>query len=518
MNFQAEILKEMLSSFFRPAPRPTRAALKPEAIKRWQDNIFTHHAYSQLIGDYLSGRDWQRLFLQTSKILRNSSQTKKYLEWFKARLIWGPSSLYLQSPGCVLRLVETAYGKVEAHKLDLLDGSCVRQIAPTKKADFIITKAGEVWWMHHEQAHSSFERIEIKGMPSIKQAFCTWDSIFLVAHNGEVWVWGDNTTGALGLGPEIKFCSHPMRVTGLPAIDHVFSNEFYTFFVAKNGRVYACGSNNSGQLGLGDTETHFFPQQVKGIPAIKRVSSSYCNTVFEAWDGTVRGCGTNASGRLGLGDQKEHHSAEPVPQLSNIARVFLDQPTFWQAVDGAVWATGDNDYRELGLKKAGRSVNTPQRVRGTPPIADIVHPFFITLFIDINNDVWACGKNGEQWLGLPVGHVTPQRIPHSPVIAQALIYNSAHARSEYIRNRNEEILKSQFFQEQMIYSFIKFSNCFFLTKEGSKIVLRVQGNFPRPDGKDSFYHLAQPLHVFDASDLTPAPVPKDGSSKVKLCL
>ena len=80
----------------------------------------------------------------------------------------------------------------------------------------------------------------------------------------------------------------------------------FSVFLDEDGNVFTCGFNNFGQLGHGDKNDRNIPQKVENIPPISSLSSSnsarYYFHIVDC-EGRVWGCGNNENGQLGLGDQ-----------------------------------------------------------------------------------------------------------------------------------------------------------------------------------------------------------------------
>ena len=71
--------------------------------------------------------------------------------------------------------------------------------------------------------------------------------------SGQLYTWGNNSKGQLGLGRNSDMVFSPSLVeslTGVP-VAGVTCGGNHTLVVTRSGAVYAWGSNNHGQLGLG---------------------------------------------------------------------------------------------------------------------------------------------------------------------------------------------------------------------------------------------------------------------------
>ena len=81
----------------------------------------------------------------------------------------------------------------------------------------------------------------------------------------------------------------------------------HTMFLTNNGKVYGCGNNTNGELGLGNMEIGpLTPTLVDTSPIntlkISAIACGVNHTIFLTNDGKVYGCGINDLGQLGLGD------------------------------------------------------------------------------------------------------------------------------------------------------------------------------------------------------------------------
>ncbi|KAL7741693.1 hypothetical protein ACLKA6_000314 [Drosophila palustris] len=74
----------------------------------------------------------------------------------------------------------------------------------------------------------------------------------------DVYAWGANSHGQLGLGYESELCMTPQRLSKYSFVPQLVrcirGGGGHVLILDSNGRVHACGWNNRGQLGINSTE------------------------------------------------------------------------------------------------------------------------------------------------------------------------------------------------------------------------------------------------------------------------
>ena len=79
-------------------------------------------------------------------------------------------------------------------------------------------------------------------------------------------------------------------------------------FVTADGLMFACGYNDSGQLGVSDTENRLVPtlvtEQLQGKTAVY-VAAGNNQTLCTTTGGSLFAWGANSSGQLGVGNREE---------------------------------------------------------------------------------------------------------------------------------------------------------------------------------------------------------------------
>ncbi len=111
--------------------------------------------------------------------------------------------------------------------------------------------------------HPILVRSTILTLPVIKVA-AGYASSYALTSTGEVYAWGDNSQGQLGLGSTPSSVSIPTRVSSLKGV-HVISLSCSTntvMAVTRNGSAYSWGVNTNGQAADGSSTSKNVPKLV----------------------------------------------------------------------------------------------------------------------------------------------------------------------------------------------------------------------------------------------------------------
>lgn len=93
------------------------------------------------------------------------------------------------------------------------------------------------------------------------------NSLMVITVGGDVYAAGDNTYGKLGTGTPLTSCNSTFKRVLLPAgvkgVAVANGDEYSSFILGDNGKVYGMGRNNTGQLGDGTTTDRSTPVEVQ---------------------------------------------------------------------------------------------------------------------------------------------------------------------------------------------------------------------------------------------------------------
>jgi len=253
-------------------------------------------------------------------------------------------------------------------------------------------------------------------------------TIFL-ASDGKVYSVGTNTSGQLGLG-SYDAQSTPQEITFYTnnsiTITQIVCGPNNTMFLASDGKVYGCGYNGNKELGLGHGGnqptireiTYFSYLSIK----ITQIACGTNHTIFLASDGKVYGCGYNGNGQLGLGHGSSQSTPQEITHLTNniitITQIACGSyHTMFLASDDKVYSCGQNGYGQLGRSTGtGTPKTIPHEITDLADknITQIACGYNYTIFLASDGKVYGCGDNEHGQLGLAdiTTRYFPARILH----------------------------------------------------------------------------------------------------------
>ena len=149
----------------------------------------------------------------------------------------------------------------------------------------------------------SYPGVQYSGIWTLQQAHdaiaaSTWP----IGSPQYLYGWGTNNYGQLGLGNTTYAFSSPQQVGSLATWKSVTSKYFNTTALKSDGTLWAWGYNNNGQLGLGNTTSYSSPKQVGALTAWSKIRNGAYHTLSIKTDGTLWTWGYNTFGQLGLGN------------------------------------------------------------------------------------------------------------------------------------------------------------------------------------------------------------------------
>ena len=177
----------------------------------------------------------------------------------------------------------------------------------------------------------------------------TFQVTVTIAPQYQLWTWGRNSAGQLGLNDTV-YRSSPTQVGSGTTWNSISIGLFTTITTKTDGTLWTWGYNNNGQLGLNDITNKSSPAQVGSGTTWSKISIGRYNTIATKTDGTLWAWGFNHKGQLGFNDRVYRSSPTQVGSGTNWSLISTGTyNTIATKTDGTLWAWGRNSGGQLGL-------------------------------------------------------------------------------------------------------------------------------------------------------------------------
>ena len=241
---------------------------------------------------------------------------------------------------------------------------------------------------------------------------------------GELYAWGANNNGQLGIGTTTDNELTPQRVGSDSGWEAVSGGDDYSLALKSDGTLYAWGKNDRGQLGINSNENKTTPQQVGNDSDWKDISAGGKHSLALKSDNTLYAWGGNFYGELGDG---ENNANLTDTSKDKTAPIQIGTDSDWEAVSaggyyslalkdtGELYTWGHNEVGQLGLGD-NTNRNRPEKVGSDNDWKTVSAGFAHSLALKNDNTLYAWGWNWEGQVGNGKGssfsdqETTPQKI------------------------------------------------------------------------------------------------------------
>ena len=164
------------------------------------------------------------------------------------------------------------------------------------------------------EAQTSFTKIN--GISNITNVYISSNYVLAKANSGDLYAWGSNESGQLGIGNNIDQ-TKPNKINIKVEDVYILDCDGESIIVKNTeGELYAWGKNDYGQLGIGNYEDQNTPVKMNGN--IKELYNVYDMALFgKTSNNELYAWGDNSDGMLGIGSNENQNAPVKVPELSN---------------------------------------------------------------------------------------------------------------------------------------------------------------------------------------------------------
>lgn len=213
------------------------------------------------------------------------------------------------------------------------------------------------WGLQPGSVHSVNHRpARIPQAPKVLTCATGGAHVLLLDTAHQLWVWGGNTSGQLGLA-DLRDQALPVLLPTLNNVHRIAAGASHSLAIAAKGQVWGWGSNQHGQIG--DLRHAFYdrPQKIALPEPITEVAAGQYVSYALGRSGRVYGWGWNAKGQLGQGHVRAVDRIQTMAMPAPIRLLAAGQGHVLVSDGKQVWGWGDNSNRQLG---------TPARTEAAP--------------------------------------------------------------------------------------------------------------------------------------------------------
>ena len=311
---------------------------------------------------------------------------------------------------------------------------------------FAIDKNGKIWgWgLNNEYNLGNLTLVSSRSPVAVcgcSKTFCeiqAYNQVFAIDNNKKIWTWGymgdPDTYGKLGL---VNVPGSPNRIVGNRKYNRVVARSFHSLALDLNGLVWGWGTQTNGVLGDNTTETRILPVSIEGQrKTFCKIAS--CDSFSAAIDkyGKVWTWGSNGTGQLGDGTTESKKTPIFVSALGD--KTFCEIATgraagsgtggYCLAIDknGIAWGWGSNQYGNLGNNSNIGSLS-PVQVYGNKTFCKITGNSYQVMALDKNGKIWGWGTNINFALGQndTTSRITPVQIAQDKTFCDISMFNNS---------------------------------------------------------------------------------------------
>jgi alpha-tubulin suppressor-like RCC1 family protein len=239
--------------------------------------------------------------------------------------------------------------------------------------------------------------------------------LYCIARNssGKVYCWGRNEWGELGIGLEDEIYQKPIlnQYLNNECVIYISCGDRHSLALTNCGEVYAWGSNYWGQIGNGCNNKQLIPIKVKGFnnERVVMISCGGWHSMALTECGHVYSWGSNECGQLGIGNTEYSNEPKFVAVIDeNKCNVCIEKiscgsgPSLFLSIDGNIYVFGHNEYGELGNQKEENELK-PQRIKIETKFIDISSHWRkdISTALSQNGIHYIWGECGEEIIRTP---------------------------------------------------------------------------------------------------------------------
>uniref|UniRef100_A0A672GLK2 HECT domain-containing protein n=1 Tax=Salarias fasciatus TaxID=181472 RepID=A0A672GLK2_SALFA len=266
---------------------------------------------------------------------------------------------------------------VEPRKCEFFHGKQVCDVGCGRRHTAFLLEDGTVYTcgcndlgqLGHEKSRKKPEQVVALDAQIIVAVSCGESHTLALNDKGQVFSWGLGSDGQLGLNNFEECVRVPRNIKSLSDVQiaQVACGYWHSHALSRGGQIFSWGQNRYGQLGLGanaqSISTPQLIQSLQGIP-FAQISAGGAHSFALTLSGAVFGWGRNKFGQLGLNDCNDRCYPSLLKSLRSQKVIYIscgEDHTAALTKEGGVFTFGAGGYGQLGHNCTNHEIN-PRKV------------------------------------------------------------------------------------------------------------------------------------------------------------
>ncbi|KAM9325224.1 putative E3 ubiquitin-protein ligase HERC4 [Gastrophryne carolinensis] len=221
----------------------------------------------------------------------------------------------------------------------------------------------------HEKSRKKPEQVGALDAQNIVAVSCGEAHTLALNDKGQVFSWGLAKDGQIGISITEDYVRIPRNIKSLSDVQIVqlACGQHHSMALSREGDLFSWGENRYGQLGLGyEVKKEMVPRHLKslsGIPFLQ-IAAGGAHSLALTLSGAVFAWGRNKFGQLGLNDETDRYVPSLLKSLRSQKIVYIscgEDHTAALTKEGGVFTFGAGGYGQLGHNSTNHEVN-PRKV------------------------------------------------------------------------------------------------------------------------------------------------------------
>mmetsp|Transcript_16816 Transcript_16816/g.55825 ORF Transcript_16816/g.55825 Transcript_16816/m.55825 type:complete len:1970 (-) Transcript_16816:70-5979(-) len=254
--------------------------------------------------------------------------------------------------------------------------------------------------------------VEIRSLNTVKimKVACGTYHCLALTEEKRVYAWGDGKWGNAGVS-NTNDVLEPQELSSLAAcsIIGVHAGGFHSAALSQYGDLFMWGKNSNGQLGLGTTSAaEDSPTKISNLDGVVMdvsLGANHSAVLMQVTSPNLFTCGLNANGQLGLGDFVDRSTLTAVDALDDRQIVSASCGAAHTAAvsqygDLITWGNGRNG--QLGLKAGlSKDIENPVQLPAicNDPMVKVVCGQEVTIVVSEKGELYMAGYESTIGLG-----------------------------------------------------------------------------------------------------------------------